>query len=64
MVNYCKVDEPVFGNKLIQYEKLDHDIVFCFLNLSMTSTAMVMFKERMVYKKLSDVITLFEEAFV
>ena len=63
MVNYCKDSGPVFGNKLLQYEKMDLDILFCYFNLAMTSTATVKFKERMTYKKLSDAATLFEEAF-
>ena len=63
MVNYFKENGPVFGNKLLEYEKMDQDILFCYLNLAMTSTATVKFKERMTYEKLSDAVTLFEEAF-
>ena len=63
MINYLKDNGPVFGNKLLEYEKMDQDILFCYLNLAMTSTATVKFKERMTYEKLSDAVTLFEEAF-
>lgn len=42
---------------------MDENILFCYLNIAMTSTAMVKFKERMTYEKLSDATTIFEEAF-
>ena len=60
---FCKTNGPKFGDELISYEQVDKDVLFCFLNLSMTSTATVKFKERMTYEKLSDAVTIFEEAF-
>ena len=63
MVKYCQDNGPEFGDKLIRYENVDINILFCFLNLSMTTTATVKFKERMTYEKFSDAVTVFEEAF-
>ena len=48
---------------LLKYESTDQNILFCYLNIAMTSTATVKFKERMTYEKLSDATTIFEEAF-
>ena len=63
MIRYCKRKGPKFGDDLIKYHLVDDDILFCFFNLAMTSTATVKFKERMTYEKFSDAVTIFEEAF-
>ena len=48
---------------LLDYETMNKDVLICFLNMSMCGSANVRFKERMVYEKLSDAITISEEAF-
>ena len=48
---------------LLNYESMDENILFCYLNIAMTSTANKKFKERMMYERLSDATTIFEEAF-
>ena len=53
----------VFGDVLLDYESIDTNVLICYLNIAMTSTATVKFKERMVYEKFSDAVTVFEEAF-
>ena len=53
----------VFGDVLLDYESMDTNVLMCYLNIAMTSTATVKFKERMVYEKFSDAVTVFEEAF-
>lgn len=63
MIKFCKENGPRFGNELVRYEHVNIDVLFCFLNISMTSTATVKFKERMTYDKLSEAITIFDEAF-
>ena len=63
MINYCKRKGPQFGDDLINYEAVDDDILFCFFNLAMTTTATVKFKEIMTYEKFSDTVTIFEEEF-
>ena len=39
------------------------DVMVCYLNLAMTSCATVKFKDMMTYTKLSEVVTMCEEAF-
>ena len=48
---------------MLDFDSIDKDILFCYLNIAMTSTANVRFKEKMICDKLSDTITVFEEAF-
>ena len=38
-------------------------MIVCYLNLAMTSYATVKFKDMMTYTKLSEVVTMCEEAF-
>ena len=59
----CKERGKNFGDALLEYDIVDHNILFCYLNIAMTSTATVKFKERMTYEKFSDAVTVFEEAF-
>ena len=63
MIKYCKENGTKFGDELVQYSLVDEDVLFCFFNIAMTSTAITKFKDRMTYEKLSDVVTIFEEAF-
>ena len=63
LIDLCRDNQEQFGDALIEYESLERDVLFCYLNLSMTSTANVKFKERMTYEKLSDALTIFKEAF-
>ena len=63
LINLCKYKGRNFVNTLLKYERMDNNILFCYLNIAMTSTATVKFKERMTYEKLSDAATIFEEAF-
>ena len=63
LINLCKYKGRNFVNTLLKYERMDKNILFCYLNIAMTSTATVKFKERMTYEKLSDAATIFEEAF-
>lgn len=53
----------VFGDVLLDYESIDTNVLICYLNIAMTSTATVKFKERMVYEKFGDAVMVFEEAF-
>lgn len=48
---------------MLDFEAIDKDILFCYLNIAMTSTANIRFKEKMICDKLSDTVTVFEEAF-
>ena len=63
LINLCKYKGRNFVNTLLKYERMDNNILFCYLNIAMTSTATVKFKERMTYKKLSDAAIIFQEAF-
>ena len=63
MIRFCEEKGPKFATELVRYENVNVDILFCFLNISMTSTATVRFKERMTYDKFSDAVTVFDEAF-
>ena len=47
----------------MDYASIDREVLFCYLNIAMTSVATVKFKERMVYEKFSEATTIFEEAF-
>ena len=47
----------------MDYQNVDKDILICYMNLVMTSISNFRFKERMVYDKLRDAITVSEEAF-
>ena len=59
----CKSKGKEFGEALLDYSSIDQNVLFCYLNIAMTSTATVKFKERMAYEKFSDAVTIFEEAF-
>ena len=59
----CKSKGKEFGEALLDYGSIDQNVLFCYLNIAMTSTATVKFKERMAYEKFSDAVTIFEEAF-
>ena len=63
MIEICKNRGKEFGDALLEYNSIDHNVLFCYLNIAMTSTATVKFKERMAYEKFSDAVTIFEEAF-
>lgn len=63
MIKKCVDGGKVFGDSLLDYASIDTEVLICYLNIAMTSTATVKFKERMVYEKFSDAITVFEEAF-
>ena len=63
LIDKCKEGGKVFGDYLLDYESTDDGVLFCYLNIAMTSTATVKFKERMAYEKFSEAITIFEEAF-
>ena len=63
LIDLCKSKGRNFVNTLLKYERMDKQTLFCYLNIAMTSTATVKFKERMTYEKLSDAATIFEEAF-
>ena len=54
-IQFCKSKGRKFVDTLLSYESMDENILFCYLNIAMTSTATV--------KKLSDAATIFEEAF-
>ena len=63
LVNLCKDSGDRFGDVLLDYESLDKNILVCLLNLTMITTSNRKFKEIMTYQKLSEAITVFEEAF-
>ena len=63
LIELCKENRPKFGNKLLDYQNIDKDILICYLNIAMGSISNFRFKERMVYDKLTDAITVSEEAF-
>ena len=63
LIKLCKCKGQNFMNNLLKYESMNQNLLFCYLNIAMTSTATVKFKERMTYEKLSDAATIFEEAF-
>jgi hypothetical protein len=63
LISLCRNGVKQFGNKLLDYQGLDKDILICYLNMAMTSVSTVKFKERMMYDKLSEVTTVSEEAF-
>ena len=63
LISLCRNDVKQFGNKLLDYQDLDKDILICYLNMAMTSVSTVKFKERMMYDKLSEVTTMSDEAF-
>ena len=63
LIRKCVDGGKVFGDFLLDYESIDTDVLICYLNVALTTTATVKFKERMVYEKFSDAITVFEEAF-
>ena len=62
-IDWCKSNGRNFADDILKYETMDENYLFCYLNIAMTSTAISKFKERMMYKKLSDSITIFEETF-
>ena len=57
LIHMCKERGKNFGDALLEYDIVDHNILFCYLNIAMTSTATVKFKERMTYEKFSDAVT-------
>ena len=63
LINICKNGCKQFGDVLCNYESIDLDVIVCYLNLAMTSCATVKFKDMMTYTKLSEVVTMCEEAF-
>ena len=47
----------------MNYESVDKDVLFCYLNMEMKNISTVKFKELMMYEKCSEATTMFEEAF-
>lgn len=47
----------------MNYEKLDKDVLFCYLNITMINIATMKFKEYIIYEKISEATTIFKEAF-
>ena len=63
LIDMCKDGGTCFGDILLNYESIDLGVMVCYLNLAMTSYAILKFKDIMIYTKLSGVVTMFEEAF-
>ena len=63
LIEICKDGSKCFGDALLDYESIDLNVIVCYLNLDMTSCAIVKFKDMMTYTKLSSVVIMCEEAF-
>lgn len=63
LITKCTEQGETFGDMLLDYEEIDVDVLICYMNMSMCGTSNIRFKEKMVYEKLSDAITISEEAF-
>ena len=63
LIEICKNSCKCFGNISLNYESVDLDIMVCYLNLAMITCATVKFKDMITYTKLSEVVTMCEEAF-
>ena len=63
LIDICKNRGKQFGDVLCDYESIDLDVMVCYLNLAITSYAILKFKDMITYTKLSGVVTIFEEAF-
>ena len=44
LILFCNGEK--FGNELLDFDLIDKDILFCYLNIAMTSTANIIFKEK------------------
>ena len=63
LINRCETGGENFGNEFFNYQKIDVEELMCYLNMAMCGTSNIRFKEKMFYEKLSDAITISEEAF-
>ena len=63
MIDKCETGGDNFGNEFLDYQKIEVEELMCYLNMAMCGTSNIRFKEKMFYEKLSDAITISEEAF-
>lgn len=63
MIALCDNNGENFGNKLLDYQNIDIDELMCYMNIALCGTSNIRFKEKMFYEKLSNAITVSEEAF-
>lgn len=63
MIDKCENNGEVFGDNLLDYQDIDIEELMCYMNIALRGTSNIRFKEKMFYEKLSDAITISEEAF-
>ena len=63
MIDKCENNGEVFGDNLLDYQDIDIEELMCYMNIALCGTSNIRFKEKMFYEKLSDAITISEEAF-
>ena len=63
MIKQCELNGPIFGNIFLDYQNIDTEELICYLNIALCGTSNIRFKEKMFYEKLSDALTISEEAF-
>ena len=63
LLDLCNSNNQKVGDALLDYKSINKDVLYCYLNMAMCGTCNVRFKEKMVYEKLSDAVTISEEAF-
>ena len=62
LITFCKSKGDTFGDNLLQYKDIDMGILTSYFNVAMCGSVTIRFKERMVYQKFSDAVTVSEEA--
>ena len=63
MIDRCEKGGDNFGNEFLDYQNIEVEELMCYMNMAICGTSNIRFKEKMFYEKLSDAITISEEAF-
>ena len=63
MIKRCENGGEQFGNEFLDYQNINIEELICYMNMALCGTSNIRFKEKMFYEKLSDAITISEEAF-
>lgn len=63
LITTCINGGDVFGNILLDYQKINIEVLMMYMNMAFCGTSNIRFKEKMFCEKLSDAVTISEEAF-